>query len=204
MMVFLFMLGLPLIYTLNYTLCPYTTLVRASSRSWGCSPARRGARTRTPRLATTSTWRARWPAGPAYPPPMNSPSAGKGHGRDRRRRHRPLHRAPRHRSAPRHPPRDPHRTGDRTGRSDITCQRRTLIMNPRSGTAWGRRAGRLLLAGQFVYGGYLAARDPRARPAPPDRARMPGAAPLFRLTAPAIRLARLALRHSCSPPLYTM
>ena len=51
-------------------------------------------------------------------------------------------------------------------------------MNATSGNAWGRRAGRLLLAGQFVYGGYLAARDPGARPAALDRAGMPGGADL--------------------------
>ena len=72
-------------------------------------------------------------------------------------------------------------------------------MNATSGNAWGRRAGRLLLAGQFVYGGYLAARDPGARPAALDRAGMPGGADLVRLNGDAMVVGGLALGAGILP-----
>jgi uncharacterized membrane protein YphA (DoxX/SURF4 family) len=72
-------------------------------------------------------------------------------------------------------------------------------MNATSGNAWGRRAGRLLLAGQFVYGGYLAARDPGARPAALDRAGMPGGADLVRLNGAAMVVGGLALGAGILP-----
>ena len=72
-------------------------------------------------------------------------------------------------------------------------------MNATSGTAWGRRAGRLLLAGQFVYGGYLAARDPGARPAALERAGVPGGADLVRLNGAAMVLGGLALGAGILP-----
>ena len=72
-------------------------------------------------------------------------------------------------------------------------------MNATAGTAWGHRAGRLLLAGQFVYGGYLAARDPGARPAALDRAGMPGGADLVRLNGAAMVVGGLALGAGILP-----
>ena len=72
-------------------------------------------------------------------------------------------------------------------------------MNATSGNAWGRRAGRLLLTGQFVYGGYLAARDPGARPAALDRAEMPGGADLVRLNGAAMVVGGLALGAGILP-----
>ena len=72
-------------------------------------------------------------------------------------------------------------------------------MNATSGNAWGRRAGRLLLAGQFVYGGYLAASDPGARPAALDRAGMPGGADLVRLNGAAMVVGGLALGAGILP-----
>ncbi|MDQ2679007.1 MAG: DoxX family protein [Actinomycetota bacterium] len=72
-------------------------------------------------------------------------------------------------------------------------------MNITRGTAWGHRAGRLLLAGQFVYGGYLAARDPGARPAALERAGMPGGADLVRLNGGAMVVGGLALGAGVLP-----
>ena len=72
-------------------------------------------------------------------------------------------------------------------------------MNATAGTAWGHRAGRLLLAGQFVYGGYLAARDPGARPAALERAGLPGGADLVRLNGAAMVVGGLALGAGILP-----
>jgi len=72
-------------------------------------------------------------------------------------------------------------------------------MNPTSGISWGHRAGRLLLAGQFVYGGYLAARDPGARPAALERAGLPGGADLVRLNGAAMAVGGLALGAGILP-----
>ncbi len=72
-------------------------------------------------------------------------------------------------------------------------------MNATAGTAWGHRAGRLLLAGQFVYGGYLAARDPGARPAALERAGLSGGADLVRLNGAAMAVGGLALGAGILP-----
>ena len=72
-------------------------------------------------------------------------------------------------------------------------------MNITPGSAWGHRAGRLLLAGQFVYGGYLAARTPGARPAALERAGLPGGADLVRLNGAAMVVGGLALGAGILP-----
>ncbi len=72
-------------------------------------------------------------------------------------------------------------------------------MNVTSRIGRGRRAGRLLLAGQFVYGGYLAARDPGARPAALERAGVPGGADLVRLNGAAMVVGGLALGAGILP-----
>lgn len=72
-------------------------------------------------------------------------------------------------------------------------------MSVTPGIAWGHRAGRLLLAGQFVYGGYLAARDPGARLAALERAGVPGGADLVRLNGAAMVVGGLALGAGILP-----
>ncbi len=68
-----------------------------------------------------------------------------------------------------------------------------------TGPTWGRRAGRLLLAGQFVYGGYHAARDPGGRPAALENAGLPGGAALVRVNGAAMVVGGLALVFGILP-----
>jgi uncharacterized membrane protein YphA (DoxX/SURF4 family) len=58
---------------------------------------------------------------------------------------------------------------------------------------WGHRVGRILLAGQFIYGGYQAARDPAGRPVALEKAGLPGGADLVRLNGAAMVVGGLAL-----------
>ena len=64
---------------------------------------------------------------------------------------------------------------------------------------WGHRAGRLLLASQFVYGGYHAARDPAGRPAALEKAGLPGGADLVRFNGAAMVVGGLALGFGVLP-----
>jgi uncharacterized membrane protein YphA (DoxX/SURF4 family) len=63
----------------------------------------------------------------------------------------------------------------------------------RSGPTKMRHLGRVLLASQFIYGGYGAARDPGQRPAALEKAGVPGGETLVRLNGVAMLVGGVAL-----------
>lgn len=72
-----------------------------------------------------------------------------------------------------------------------------------SPTSWGRRAGRVLLASQFIYGGYHAAKDPGRRPDALHKAGLPGGADLVRFNGAAMLAGGVALALGVFPRLAT-
>lgn len=75
-----------------------------------------------------------------------------------------------------------------------------LAATPRAaGPSHARRVGRVLLASQFVWGGYGAAVEPGARPALLDKAGVPGGATLVRLNGAAMVVGGVALALGVKP-----
>lgn len=68
-------------------------------------------------------------------------------------------------------------------------------------TGWARRVGRLLLASQFIYGGYHAAKNPGRRPDALDKAGLPGGTDLVRFNGAAMVVGGVALGLSVLPRL---
>ena len=68
-----------------------------------------------------------------------------------------------------------------------------------SGPSALHRLGRVLLASQFVYGGYGAAKDAGPRPKALERAGMPGGENLVRLNGAAMVLGGVALALGIKP-----
>ncbi|HEX2850946.1 MAG TPA: DoxX family protein [Acidimicrobiales bacterium] len=80
------------------------------------------------------------------------------------------------------------------------ADRHTRPQGSRS-TSWIRRVGRMLLASQFVYGGYKAAKDPGRRPHALEKAGVPGGADLVRFNGAAMAAGGIALGLGIFPRL---
>lgn len=88
-------------------------------------------------------------------------------------------------------------------RDDADCltlsMGRTDVGVGRSGPSLARRLGRVLLASQFIYGGYGAATDPGQRPKALEKAGMPGGETLVRLNGGLMVLGGVAFALGIKP-----